>query len=64
MRFILYCFPERTKDPGVPKTLPFYDKVIQEAEAAKEAREQRREEAKLRRKELKDQILAKKRDIG
>lgn len=57
-------FRKRTKDPGVPKTLPFYDKVIQEAEAAKEARERRREEAKQRRREMKDQILAKKRDIG
>lgn len=57
-------FRKRTKDPGVPKTLPFYDKVIQEAEAAKEAQERRREEAKLRRKEQRNQILAKKRDIG
>nr|XP_045594096.1 guanine nucleotide-binding protein-like 3 homolog [Procambarus clarkii] len=56
-------FRKRTKDPGVPKSLPFYEEVIQEAEAAKEARERRREEAKLRRKEQKDQVLAKKRDI-
>lgn len=57
-------FLENTKDPGVPKTLPFYDKVIQEAEAAKQAQERRREEAKQRRKEQRDQALAKKRDMG
>lgn len=57
-------FRKNTKDPGVPKTLPFYDKVIQEAEAAKQAQERRREEAKQRRKEQRDQMLAKKRDVG
>lgn len=57
-------FKKRTKDPGVPKILPFYDKVIQEAEEAKAAKERRREEAKLRRREQRAQVLAKKRDIG
>ncbi|KAG0712941.1 Guanine nucleotide-binding protein-like 3 [Chionoecetes opilio] len=57
-------FRRNTKDPGVPKTLPFYDKVIQEAEAAKEAQARRREEAKMRRREQRDTILTKKREIG
>lgn len=48
----------------MPKSLPFYDKVIQEAEEAKEARERRREEAKLLRRQQRDQIIAKKREIG
>ncbi|KAK4316977.1 hypothetical protein Pmani_011915 [Petrolisthes manimaculis] len=52
------------KDPGVPKELPFYNKVVEEAVAAKEAREKRIEEAKMRRLAKKDQILAKKRNIG
>ncbi|XP_076040959.1 nucleostemin 1 isoform X2 [Oratosquilla oratoria] len=58
----------KRKDPGVPNSLPFKDKVLEEAAEAKrlqeEAREKRREEAKLRRQEQKDQILNKKRNIG
>ncbi|KAG7171454.1 guanine nucleotide-binding protein-like 3 homolog [Homarus americanus] len=57
-------FRKRTKDPGVPKTLPFYDQVIKEAEEAKAAQERRREEDKLKRRELRAQAIAKKRDIG
>lgn len=58
--------PERfrkPKDPGVPKSLPFYDKVIEEARELKEARDRRREEAKLLRNEQRNQIFAKKRNI-
>ncbi|KAK7077881.1 Guanine nucleotide-binding protein-like 3 [Halocaridina rubra] len=54
----------KQKDPGIPAKLPFYTKVIEELQAAKENKERRVAEAKQRRKEQKNQIIAKKRNIG
>lgn len=56
-------FPKQ-KDPGIPLKLPFYKQVIEELQAAKESREKRIAEAKQRRKEQKNQIIAKKRNLG
>lgn len=49
---------KKPKDPGVPKTLPFYDKIIEEARQAKEAKLQQIKENQERRKELKAKMLA------
>lgn len=56
-------FPKQ-KDPGIPLKLPFYKEIVEELQASKEAHQKRIEEAKLRRKELKNQVIAKKRKIG
>lgn len=56
-------FP-KPKDPGIPLKLPFYKDVIDDLRASKEAHLKRLEEAKQRRKEMKNQIIAQKRNIG
>ncbi|XP_064087103.1 guanine nucleotide-binding protein-like 3 homolog [Macrobrachium nipponense] len=56
-------FPKQ-KDPGIPLKLPFYKDVIDDLRASKEAHLKRLEEAKQRRKEMKNQIIAQKRNIG
>ncbi|XP_068242976.1 guanine nucleotide-binding protein-like 3 homolog [Palaemon carinicauda] len=59
--------PERfpkPKDPGIPLKLPFYKDIVDELRAAKESHLKRIEEAKQRRKEMKIQGIAQKKNIG
>jgi len=61
-------YRKKASDPGVPNSLPFKDIILAEAAEAKQraedARQKRREEAMIRRKELRGQKVDAKRNIN